>query len=234
MEYTQQQLKEKFDSLPNDIRQALLSEDPGLIIQLIGQDAGITPEQALDIEDEVTAVLMGTSHPKDFIANIQSKIDVDQEKARAIAEKVNEEIFQPVKESLNVVHNITGEASPASLASGASTDLGSIPTPPVPPRPTANGFPQMIVPPKMDVEIISPPPTPQGASLASLASEASIASMQKALETPKPPQNIFEQKLQGVFKMPKEETLVPPKSSPPQPPQPPRPGGVDPYRESPR
>ncbi|MDO8572809.1 MAG: hypothetical protein Q7S11_03525 [bacterium] len=208
MEYT----KEKFKKLPQNIQQLLLSDDVGIDVQLIGRDTGITPEQALDVEDEVVSVLMGTSHPKDFIRNIVTKIDVDQEKARAIAEKVNEEIFQPVKESLKIVHNIIDEgASPqASLASEAS--VASIPTPPqapTPPMSPSPQFPQMIVPGGTSAPEAPKPP-----------------------ETPKAPQNIFEQKLQGVFKMPREETLVPQKpSSAPVPPTPPRPSGVDPYRE---
>lgn len=239
MNYTKGQLRDRLNKLPNDIQQELSSDDLGLIIQIIGSDAGITPEQSLDVEDEVVMVLMGTSHPKDFIRNIQSKIGVDQEKAHAIAEKVNDEIFQPVKESLKIVHNIKdegasqqalsdSEASVASVSASVEHPTPNIPLPPVPPTPpgstlnaprsTANTFPQMIV-----------PPIPQGASL---ASEASIVSIPKIPEAPKPSQNIFEQKLQGVFKMPKEETLVPQKpSSPPTPPTPPRPSGIDPYRE---
>lgn len=209
MEYT----KEKFKKLPQNIQQLLLSDDVGIDIQLIGRDTGITPEQALDVEDEVVSVIMGTSHPKDFIRNIQTKIGVDQEKARTIAEKVNEEIFQLVKESLKIVHNITETASETSLASTASQTQASTPT----------------------------TPAPQGASIASLASpntdspqfpQMIIPGGISVPEAPKPSQNIFEQKLQGIFKMPKEETLVPQKpSSAPVPPTPPRPSGVDPYRE---
>ncbi len=207
MEYTQEKLKEKFQKLPKDLQQILLSEDLGVGIQLIGRDASITPEQALDIEDEVVAVLVGTSHPKDFIRNIQTKIGVDGEKAHAIAERVNEEIFQPVKESLKIVHNIKDEAAPMVSATPSVA-----PTPPVSPI-SPSSFPQMIIPPKINLEISLKPPTPP---------------------QPQQSQNIFEQKLQGVFKMPKEETVVPQKTSSPIPPTPPRPGGVDPYREPPK
>ncbi len=205
MEYTNEQLREGFKKLPNDIRQVLLSEDFGLIIQVVGKDLGVTPEQALDIEDEVSLILMGISDPKDFIGNIQKKIGVDEQKAHAIAERVNEEIFQPVKESLKIVHNIKDEvASTTPVMPPVAPKLPAAST--VPPS-----FPQMIIPPKINLEISAKPPAP-----------------------PQPPQsqNIFEQKLQGVFKMPKEETLVPQKpSSSPIPPTPPRPSGVDPYRE---
>lgn len=218
MEYTKEQLKEKFEKLPADIKKVLLTDDIGVKAQLIGRDIGITPEQSLDTEDEAIAVLMGTSHPKDFIRNIQSKIGVDQEKAKAIAEKVNDEIFQPVRESLKVVHNIKDEEAPA---------VPSAPKPPTPPVPGSSTVPE--VRPSVFPEIIVPRP---GGAAPMTPPPPFVPP--KAPETPKPPQNIFEQKLQGVFKMPKEETLVPPKSSPPQPPQPPRPGGVDPYREQPK
>lgn len=211
MEYTKEQLKEKFEKLPADIRRVLLSEEVGINAQIIGRDTDITSEQALDVEDEVVAILMGTSHPKDFIQNIQTKIGVDQEKARAIAERVNEEIFQPVKDSLKIVHNITegtSETTQIQMSTPVSTPPAplNIPTPPAPPSSTTTSFPQIIVPPKMNVEIKEKPLNP----------------------TPPEPQNIFEQKLQGIFKMPKKETVVPSKSSSHQPSST---GNVDPYRE---
>lgn len=192
MEYTKEQLQEKFKTLPEDIQGLIMDEDFGPAVTLLCKELGVDAVKALDVEDEVFDVLVGISHPKDFVRNIQSKIGVDEQKARAIAEKVNDEVFQPVKESLKIVHNITDETAPAT---------------PVPPF----LFPQMIVPPKINLEIPPKPPTPPQS------------------------QNIFEQKLQGVFKMPKEETLVPQKpSSSPTPPTPPRAGGVDPYREPPK
>jgi len=223
MERTNEQLQEKFKTLPKDIQGLVLDEDFGPTVTFLCDEVGIDATKALDVEDEVFDVLMGFSHPKDFIRNIQSKIGIDQEKAKVIAEKVNEEIFQPVRESLKIVHNITEVASEASLASTASGALtqpitSKSPTPPSPTTPKVR--------PPVFPEIIVPRP--------SQASEASIASTPKPPEPPKAQQNIFEQKLQGMYKMPKEETLVPPKSSSIHPPQPLHPGGVDPYREQPK
>lgn len=229
-----QQIEERFKKLPKDIQSLLASEDLGLITQVIGEDVGITPEQALDVEDGVVTVLMGFSHPKDFIRNIQTKIGVDQEKARAIAERVNEEIFQQVKDSLKIVHGIkdeeVGGASGVSLAPAPSIIPQSTtplvaPKPPTPPtntpQETHSAFPQMIVPPKINMEIMQKPQAPKP--------PAPIMGGSASAE--RGPQNIFEQKLQGVFKMPKEETLVPPKPPSPIPPPTPRSPGVDPYKE---
>ena len=223
MGHTNEQIQEKFKALPKDIQGLVVDDDFGPAVTLLCKELGVEAVKALDVEDEVFDVLMGFSHPKDFIRNIQSKIGVDEEKARAIAEKVNDEIFQLVKESLKIVHNITETASEASVASVSSAppdalrSTPNVPRPPAPPgstpytpRSTTSAFPQMIVPPKINIEVIQKPPT-------------------------QPSQNIFEQKLQGVFKMPKEETLVPQKPSfSPTPPTPPRPSGVDPYREQPK
>ena len=206
MEYTKEELEKKFNSVPENIQGLILDENFGPAITLLCKELGVDAVKALDVEDETLHVLIGISDPKDFIHNIQTKIGVDEEKARAIAEKVNDEIFQLVKESLKVVHNITETASEASVSSAPLDALRSTPNVPRPPAP------------------------PQ----ASLASQASVALMPKIPEAPRSSQNIFEQKLQGVFKMPKEETLVPPRPTnnlqPTTDNQ--RGGGVDPYREA--
>jgi len=238
MEYTKENLIEKFNAVPKNIQGLIVDESFGPAITFLCKGLGVDAVKALDVEDEVLHVLVGISHPKDFIRNIQAKIGVDEEKARAIAEKVNDEIFQLVKESLKVVHNIGDDQQPTTnnlQQAPLRSELGSTPTPPVAPK----------------------PPAPQVASEASIASLASpntdsprfpqmivprplgnlqptTNNPQQAPEAPRSSQNIFEQKLQGVFKMPKEETLVPPKptnnSQPTTDNQ--RGGGVDPYREA--
>ncbi|KKS45440.1 MAG: hypothetical protein UV10_C0025G0007, partial [Candidatus Azambacteria bacterium GW2011_GWA1_42_19] len=104
MEYTKENLIEKFNAVPKNIQGLIVDESFGPAITFLCKGLGVDAVKALDVEDEVLHVLVGISHPKDFIRNIQAKIGVDEEKARAIAEKVNDEIFQLVKESLKVVH----------------------------------------------------------------------------------------------------------------------------------
>src|SRR3989344_9657195 len=106
MEHTKEQVQEKFKTLPEDIQGLIMDDDFGPAVTLLCKELGVDAVKALDVEDETLHVLIGISDPKDFIHNIQTKIGVDEEKARAIAEKVNDEIFQLVKESLKVVHNI--------------------------------------------------------------------------------------------------------------------------------
>lgn len=249
MEYTTEQFKEKFQKLPPDLRKTLLTDDIGIEVQLIGRDTGITTEQALDVEDVVVSVLVGTSHPKDFIRNIREKIGVDEEGARAIAEKVNKEIFQPVRESLKIVHNITDDSQPITDNQSPTTPIESIGTltaprhttpsaPPVPPSQIPNSSPIPPRPPRQTMELSfshgaegnresQPFPEmirPEGVAL------KEVPRPQPASGASEPPaRNIFEQKLKGVFAMPREETLLPPKPSRntgiPQKP------GVDPYRE---
>src|SRR3989344_1638925 len=114
MEYTKEELEKKFNSVPENIQGLILDENFGPAITLLCKELGVDAVKALDVEDETLHVLIGISDPKDFIHNIQTKIGVDEEKARAIAEKVNDEIFQLVKESLKVVHNIGDDQQPTT------------------------------------------------------------------------------------------------------------------------
>src|SRR3989344_3936363 len=153
MEHTKEQVQEKFKTLPEDIQGLIMDDDFGPAVTLLCKELGVDAVKALDVEDEVFDILIGFSHPKDFIHNIRSKIGVDEEKARAIAEKVNNEIFQLVKESLKVVHNITETNSEASVSSAPPDALRStpnVPRPPAPPgstpyapRSTTSAFPQI-------------------------------------------------------------------------------------------
>ncbi len=141
MENTKEEILEKYKKLPKDIQEVITSEEFGFEIQIIGKEVGITPTQALDVEDEVVKVLMGTSSPNELTRNIQAKIEVDQEKARAITERVNEEIFQKVISSLEFVYGTEGDlqstTSPSTNPLQATSDLPTMPStapwPPVPP-----------------------------------------------------------------------------------------------------
>jgi hypothetical protein len=209
-------LEEKFLNAPDDIQIALGSQDVFKKLNEIAKKYSFDKNATDGLIEETALVMLGVTNPSDFIRDLSLHLGTTTEKSTALAKDINEEIFQPVKESLKIVHGIKDEVTPTTPVTPSAPKPLTAPVPPVAPiapKPPAGSsvFPGMIVPPKINIEIAPKPP---------------VASQ------PPQPQNIFEQKLQGVFKMPKEETLVPQKPSPsPTPPTPPRPSGVDPYRE---
>ena len=52
---------------------------------------------------EAGYVMLGVTHPNDFIGNLAERLEVDKEKARAIAQEINEQIFKKVRESLRKI-----------------------------------------------------------------------------------------------------------------------------------
>ena len=57
---------------------------------------------------EAGYVMLGVTHPNEFIANLAERLEVDKEKARAIAQEINEQIFKKVRDSLRKIHNMRG------------------------------------------------------------------------------------------------------------------------------
>ena len=60
MERTNEQLQEKFKTLPKDIQGLVLDEDFGPTVTFLCDEVGIDATKALDVEDEVFDVLMGS------------------------------------------------------------------------------------------------------------------------------------------------------------------------------
>jgi hypothetical protein len=56
----------------------------------------------------IGTVLLGDTHPKDFIPSLEKELRVSNEVARAIATEVNEKIFTPVKDLLIEMYQLGG------------------------------------------------------------------------------------------------------------------------------
>jgi len=103
MNHTKEQLFELYGKVPEDIQSIIRDENLGPAIQVIGKDHGITPAQALDVEDVVLHTLLGIKPAHSFAKQIQEKLNISEDVAQKIAKDIDENIFSPVKESLNKI-----------------------------------------------------------------------------------------------------------------------------------
>ena len=110
MKYTRQQLQEKYEKLPEDLKNAIFSVETADIIQKISKKYGLQIDQMGELASETGLVMMGLTHPKDYIKNLSGRLGVDIDTAKKIAQEVNSEIFLPVKEHLKKIHGIEKEA----------------------------------------------------------------------------------------------------------------------------
>lgn len=103
---TPQQLKEIYQKLPEDLKDAMFSVDSAEIIQSLGKKYNLAIDKIGELADETGLVMLGLTHPRDFISNLAQRLNVDKETARKIAEEVNTQIFATVRESLKKIHGI--------------------------------------------------------------------------------------------------------------------------------
>src|SRR3989338_8230438 len=104
--YTDQQISQMYDSLPEDLKDSIFSVDTTSVVNEIGRKYGLAIDKIGDLANETGMVMLGVTHPNEFIGNLADRLEVDKEKARAIAQEINEQIFKKVRESLRKIHNI--------------------------------------------------------------------------------------------------------------------------------
>ena len=99
-EYSRQQLWKLFETLPQDLKDALLSEDTANTIREISQRYGIKEEELPRFAALVGDILMGLLPPEEFSKTLERELKIDKEKAEKISREVNRFILFPVKDSL--------------------------------------------------------------------------------------------------------------------------------------
>ena len=104
--FTEEQIAQMYDNLPEDLKDAIFGLEMNEIVERIGRENQLNIEQIGDLANETGMVMLGVTHPNEFIGNLDDRLEVDKEKARAIAGEINEQVFKKVRESLRKIHNM--------------------------------------------------------------------------------------------------------------------------------
>ena len=110
-----------FQKLPKDVREAMGSVATSEAIENISKKYRLMINKMGRISEEVGYVMLGATHPRDFVSNLAKKLEIDQETARKIAEDINQQIFAKVRESLKQIHGVSTEGS-----SSGATDISRL------------------------------------------------------------------------------------------------------------
>src|SRR3990167_6379620 len=114
--FTEEQIAQMYDNLPEDLKDAIFGLEMNEIVERIGRENQLNIEQIGDLANETGMVMLGVTHPNEFIGNLTERLEVDKEKARAIAGGINEQVFKKVRESLRKIHNMREEAEEEKVA----------------------------------------------------------------------------------------------------------------------
>ena len=107
--FTEEQISQMYDNLPEDLKEAVFSVDMSEVVEKIGRGHQLNIDKIGDLANETGMVMLGVTHPNEFIANLADRLEVDKEKARAIGGEINEQIFKKVRDSLRKIHNMREE-----------------------------------------------------------------------------------------------------------------------------
>lgn len=132
MQYTTKQLQERYKSLPEDLKDTIWSAESANAIQSISKKYNLNIEQMGKLSSETGLVLLGFTHPKDYIKNLSASISIDMDTARKIAEEVNNIIFSKIKENLKKLHGIGVESTPPAPSAKTQEKLKETPLKPPP------------------------------------------------------------------------------------------------------
>ncbi len=134
---------ESYKKLPKDVQDAITSVDTADILRQIGDEKNMMIDKVGELADETGLVLLGFTHPSQFVSHLSERLGIEKSIAKEIAEEVNTRIFFPIRENLKKIHGLREEE--VEEEEEAKTPL---PTPlsPMAPTPTTG---QEIKPPEM-------------------------------------------------------------------------------------
>jgi hypothetical protein len=134
------EIQQAYEAAPKEIRAIIDGPELLELIPTLGVKHHLHVDQMGVLEGEITDVLVGFEQSKDFTANVMAGLGVDETKAAAIAQDVNEMLFVKIREAMkknassekSVVMPSAAQTHPATTSAPAA----ETPTSPVPKLPT--------------------------------------------------------------------------------------------------
>lgn len=99
-----QQILDRYDTIPESLKDAGLSPYNTLLIKKIGEANHLTGEKISIILQLVGYVLFGFIHPEDLATEIKTELNIAPEIANAIASEIDRKIFTPIRTDLETVY----------------------------------------------------------------------------------------------------------------------------------
>ncbi len=211
MNYSKEELNEAYKKLPEELKEVFLSVDVTDSINAIGKKYNLHIDQIGNLDSEAGYVLLGLSHPTEFVSSLTNRLGIDRVVASQVASEINDQVFLKIRGLLKDVQDkkkkgATEEVEPQpskdALLAALEHPEGMLkkpaPATDIPLVEIKNAYalpkPQM----GRDIPVVAQvPPTVE-------VSEDSTSTLRLNLEKP----DILTQKLSGEVSLPKVDTRV--------------------------
>ncbi len=129
MDYTDEEFDKEFNALPEDVREAMTAVNTVNIMVEIKTKYNLHVDQLKELSTETGMLMLGATHPQEFIGKIEAALHIPNENAKQIAAEINEKIFRPVRESLMQIHEMGEEKSIQPIIESMPAIAEEIPEP---------------------------------------------------------------------------------------------------------
>lgn len=151
--YTPEEIEERFTRLPEPLKDEMMSVENSERIFEVGKKFALTIEQIGFLAEESGYVVLGLTHPNNFVQRLKDHLRIDEKKAKTIAQEINHQVFFPLREMLKNTHQF--ELTQEQIQTSPP------PIPPIPrvqpPAPKTPPAPPVPVPPILPIKIPIPP-----------------------------------------------------------------------------
>ena len=124
MEITLEEIQKKFESLPENLKWAIMGANVDDTIIDIAQGQGLNVEQMGQLSLETYMEMFGFTHPDKFEDSVQKSMQLSAEKTHIIVEEINEQIFKKIREKMgeNREEEITETSTTSIPATNENTE----------------------------------------------------------------------------------------------------------------
>ncbi len=219
--------KERFETLPQEIKNLLYSPQMSLVMQQIGQKNKLHIDQ-IDYLNNITGqVMLGFLDTKDFSAELVDNLSVERVQADAIAQDVNDLLFNKIREQMQKVYEANKTEAKVVGAGETPIKINTPPPTPLGRRPaTGEAQPLATVLPKEPARVTPPAEGIGNREQVVVSNPTSVTSVQPTT-SPLPPTPSPD--MHQADKILSEPTVT----KPPIAPADPKNYATDPYREPP-
>lgn len=105
IEITIEQIQEKFNSLPEELRWAIMSSNVDEKITELGRMHNLTVQQMGQLSLETHAVMLGFTHPDKFEESVRLSLGFDKDKTSLLINAINEKILKEVRDQVLLLHS---------------------------------------------------------------------------------------------------------------------------------
>ncbi len=109
----QKQIEDRLAELPSDVQEAIASANFDKQVQDIATKHQLHIDQASTLGDEILLVMLGFSSPDAFATTLADKLHISPETAAAITEDATNQLFMPIRQSMQAFLEKKAETPPA-------------------------------------------------------------------------------------------------------------------------